>query len=242
MNRNLINEVERVKSLMILEYEKIKLGTVSHPNVKVESDIHSDSVPKALIDDLQTAASNSGIVVTITTAKSDHDRKTKSGVDSRHYTGQAVDIAIIDGKGSGGASNSKNGSPEFREKGNKLKDELVKLGYSWNRESGNPKAVLWQTDIGGNHYNHLHVSNQSGESGADIDILSPSSEPESSNISPEEKIQLSDFLNILNQDYDGQKIGDLAGIFDEDLQKKPKGLFDVMRDFYTFWGMFNKKP
>jgi hypothetical protein len=49
-----------------------------------------------------------------------------------------------------------------------LKDALVALGYTWNKESGNDKAVLWQTNIGGNHYNHLHVSNRSGASDAEL--------------------------------------------------------------------------
>jgi hypothetical protein len=39
------------------------------------------------------------------------------------------------------------------------------MGYTLNTESGNSKAVLWQTNTGGNHFNHLHVSNNSGESG-----------------------------------------------------------------------------
>jgi hypothetical protein len=40
------------------------------------------------------------------------------------------------------------------------------MGYALNAEGGNQKAVLWQTDTGGNHYNHLHVSNKEGVSGS----------------------------------------------------------------------------
>jgi len=69
------------------------------------------------------------------------------------------------------ASNETNGNPSFREKGNLLKDALVKLGYTWNTESGNNKAVLWQTNTGGNHFNHLHVSNNSGASDAELESL-----------------------------------------------------------------------
>ena len=54
-------------------------------------------------------------------------------------------------RGAGGASNSTNGSENFRIAGNRLKDALVELGYNWNGERGHKKAVLWQTDIGGNH-------------------------------------------------------------------------------------------
>jgi hypothetical protein len=87
----------------------------------------------------------------------------------------AVDIAILNGVGARGASGPNNGNPEFREFGNRLKDALVQLGYTWNTESGNDKAVLWQTNTGGNHYNHLHVSNKSGASDAELEKLSFSS-------------------------------------------------------------------
>jgi hypothetical protein len=45
------------------------------------------------------------------------------------------------------------------------------MGYRWNSEKGNDKAVLWQTDMGGNHFNHLHISNQS-ESGSGAPVAS----------------------------------------------------------------------
>jgi hypothetical protein len=76
--------------------------------------------------------------------------------------GTGVDVAILNGIGSGGATNEYNGNEKFRNLGNELKDALVSMGYSWNRESGQDKAVLWQTNIGGNHYNHLHISNRVG--------------------------------------------------------------------------------
>jgi hypothetical protein len=64
----------------------------------------------------------------------------------------------LNGVGSGGAFSSTSGNATFRELGNKFKNELVSLGYSWNVEDGQPKAVLWQTSAGGNHFNHVHVS------------------------------------------------------------------------------------
>lgn len=168
------NEVNKIISVyttilenksLLKEFDSIRLVDTNYSNVKFDNDsTRNDSVNKALLDDIQQAASNVGIVATITTAKSGHKEKTTSGNTSRHMSGAGVDIALLNGVSSGGASNSSNGSPEFRALGNKLKDSLVSLGYTWNSESGNPKAVLWQTGIGGNHYNHLHVSNNSGES------------------------------------------------------------------------------
>jgi hypothetical protein len=172
------NEVNKIISVystilenksILKEFDTVRLADTNYSNVKFDNDsTRNDSVNKVLLDDIQQAASNVGIVATITTAKSGHSEKTKSGHTSRHMSGAGVDIALLNGVGSGGASNSNNGSPEFRTLGNKLKDSLVSLGYTWNSESGNPKAVLWQTDTGGNHYNHLHVSNNSGETSDNV--------------------------------------------------------------------------
>lgn len=109
-----------------------------------------------VIQDIAIAAQAAGVVATITTAKTGHS----TDKDSRHANGTGVDVAIIDGIGSGGATNSTNGNAAFRALGYKLKDALVSMGYVWNSEKGNDKAVLWQTNTGGNHYNHLHISNR----------------------------------------------------------------------------------
>ena len=143
----------------------VKLNKTSYPNVKFDNDgTQNDYVNDALLSDLQKAAQSVGIVITITTAKTGHNSLTINGRPSRHMDGTGVDVAILDGIGSGYATNSSNGIPKFRELGNKIKNALVSMGYTWNVESGNDKAVLWQTDTGGNHYNHLHVSNRTGES------------------------------------------------------------------------------
>ncbi len=146
----------------------VQIGDVNYSNVKVDNDSKYDEVNDTLLDDLQKAGQSSGIVATITTASTGHSKYTKDGNESRHGFGTAVDIAILNGVGYG---NSK-----FKEYGDKLKDALVSMGYSWNNESGNPKAVLWQTYIGGNHYNHLHVSNKEGVSGtpsSNFEIATP---------------------------------------------------------------------
>ena len=159
---NILND----KNIINEELNLVKLNTTSYSNLKFDSDgTQNDSVNKPLLDDINAAAKSVGIVATITTAKTGHNRTTKGSNNvSRHMNGTGVDVAILDGVGSGGASNSKNGLPKFRELGFKLKDALVSMGYTWNTESGKDKAVLWQTDMGGNHYNHLHISNRTGQS------------------------------------------------------------------------------
>lgn len=161
-NKNLIRESLNIVPLAKTNYSHVKYD---YDNTK------NDSVNKPLLDDMQAAGQSVGVVLTITTAKSGHGAKTKSGNLSRHTKQTAVDISRLNGIGSNGASNGTNGNSEFRALGNKVKNALVSMGYRWNSERGNDKAVLWQTDMGGNHFNHLHISNQS-ESGSGAPIAS----------------------------------------------------------------------
>lgn len=151
--------IENKKIISLNEIKPITLSQTRYNNVKIGSRASSDSVNKALLDDLQTAASKAGITITITTASTGHNTKTTSGSDSRHPQKTAVDIGLINGQDSGKANSDTTGDANFRSLGTKLKDALVAMGYTWNNEKNQNKAVLWQTNIGGNHYNHLHISN-----------------------------------------------------------------------------------
>ena len=213
MNRILIEEINKNKRLMNLsENDLVKLSNTSYSNVNHDDDAtKNDLVSKALLDDIQKAADSVGIVATITTAKSGHNTHVKgSKRTSRHMKNIAVDVAILNGIGSGGASNSTNGNAEFRRLGNKLKNALVSMGYTWNRESGNDKAVLWQTNTGGNHYNHLHISNRTGVS-SNINVGSEDSDTEDdipTSVTSTAKDKLN---NILNSNLNGSLIKDLIG-------------------------------
>ena len=164
----------------ILENKKVSEAVDVYDNVDFKDYVVGKSTPSkdnintALLQDVQTAAKMAGLNVDITTAISGHDGGTS------HETGNAVDVAKINGIGSGGATNETNGNAEFRKLGNKLKDALVSMGYVWNTEIGNTKSVLWQTNKGGNHFNHVHISNNSGEtsekSTKNTDTSKPSSE------------------------------------------------------------------
>ena len=182
-----------MKKIIKLNEKYVPIKDLTGGNVNVDNDISTDNINSYLINDLKTVSQQTGIKIQITSAKSDHGKGTKSGNVSRHYTNQAVDIARLNGQGSSGASNGKNGSAQFRDNGNKIKDALVKLGYKWNSEGkSNPKAVLWQTNTGGNHFNHLHVSNTSGEGSPPID--SGSSDTSSSDTSS--SVETSDNVKI----------------------------------------------
>ena len=168
--KNILLESIRLKNVLLQEID-VKIGDQTSYNMQVSDRAKNDSVNQELLDDIKTAARNANVKVQISWAKSGHSVKTITGNISRHATNDAVDISKLQDlndsnetrlRGSGGATNSYNGKKTFRDAGNRLKDALVALGYNWNSERGHKKAVLWQTTTGGNHFNHLHVSNRDG--------------------------------------------------------------------------------
>ena len=148
-----------------------------------------DIINTALLQDVQTAAKSAGLKVDITTAVSGHDKGT------RHETGDAVDVAIINGKAV---------SPSNRGDADKLVAALVSMGYVKNSESGNPKAVLTFGFKG--HDNHVHISNTTS---------STSQSPTNTNTSSD-NISLSDDSSS-NTSYDDDD--DQVGSFVKDIGK-----------------------
>lgn len=110
----------------------------------------SDDINIFLLQDVQSAAKTAGVNVSITTAISGHSPK------GRHPSGNAVDIAIINGKSV---------SRSNRADADKFVDALVSMGYSKNVEIGNDKAVLTFGFEG--HDDHVHVSNKGTSSSSD---------------------------------------------------------------------------
>lgn len=110
-----------------------------------------------LLDDLNKVASGLGFTIRVGTAITGHSQMTTSGNVSRHTRGWAGDIDTINGVTYG--SNPK----LFTQYAKELQDALVQSGYTKNSESGNQAAVLFGFNDparGGNHLNHVHVSNK----------------------------------------------------------------------------------
>lgn len=112
-----------------------------------------DVINQDLLKDVSDAAKKAGVEVSITTAVTGH----KKG--GRHETGNAVDIAVVNGLGFSG------GKKDAEKKGiyddiMKFVDALESMGYKKNVESGNDKAVLTFGFPG--HDNHIHISRKSG--------------------------------------------------------------------------------
>lgn len=153
-----------------------------------------DTINTTLLQDIQTAAKSAGLKVDITTAVSGHDKGT------RHETGNAVDVAIINGKAV---------SPSNRTDADKLVNALVSMGYVKNSESGNPKAVLTFGFKG--HDNHVHISNTTS---------STSQSPKNTNTSSDNLSLSNDSLSNTsssNTSYDDDD--DQVGSFVKDIGK-----------------------
>jgi len=134
-NKRLVFEVTDIYNN--IEFRNIGLGNPA-----------TDNISTSLLNDIQTAAKSAGLNVSVTTAVSGHKPS------PRHDGGQAVDIAMINGKAV---------SPSNRADADKLVAALVSMGYNKNAEGpSNPKAVLTFGVEG--HDDHVHVSNTGGAS------------------------------------------------------------------------------
>jgi hypothetical protein len=148
---NEFNKITRTYDIISdMKKNKVTEAADNYSNVDFKDNVVGNSTPSkdniniSLLQDVQTAAKNANLKVDITTAISGHSP------GSRHDSGNAVDIAIINGKAV---------SLNNRGDADKLVNELIKLGYTKNSESGNDKAVLTFGFKG--HDNHVHVSKKS---------------------------------------------------------------------------------
>ena len=144
-----------MKKLIQLLEANIQVSSLSCANVKVDSDTSGDKVNDALLNDICKAAKNAQVTVTITTAISGHAAETAAGNPSRHPSGNAVDISLI--------NETPVKTPSNRENVDNFVNQLEILGYTKNSESGNPKSVLTFGFPG--HDNHVHVSNNEQSTG-----------------------------------------------------------------------------
>lgn len=132
----------------------VKPSESVYPNITFSDRSENDEINKALLDDIQTAASAAGVKVNVGYAKTGHGKMTKSGNVSRHYKNSAVDINIVGGKVV---------NPENKEIVNRFVDKLIAMGYTKNSEGpSHPKAVLTYGFPA--HDDHVHVSNMTDDS------------------------------------------------------------------------------
>jgi hypothetical protein len=142
-------------------YNLINEAVDTYSNVEFRDGVVGNSTPSkdninlALLSDIQSAAKKANVQVSVTTAVTGHRKGT------RHQSGNAVDIAMINGKGWSDENAAK--TKGIYDDIERFVNELKNLGYLINvKESGNPKVVLWFGYK--NHNNHVHISNKSGAS------------------------------------------------------------------------------
>jgi hypothetical protein len=168
MKPELLKEISQIKRQISLLEDFVMVDETGFSFITTDNDAtRTDKISRALLQDINTAAKKARVKAVITTASSGHSEKTISGTRSRHADNNAVDIATINRESAQGASSNNPGNLEFKKLGDALVNELVNMGYSLNVESGKDKAVLWQTNKGGNHYNHVHVSNRTDEASSE---------------------------------------------------------------------------
>jgi murein DD-endopeptidase MepM/ murein hydrolase activator NlpD len=128
---------------------------------RAKKDRDAGIINPILISDIIKALKSINMRAEISWARTGHSKFTNTGSISRHWSGNAVDISVIEGVGNpkGKGSNSGIGDANFMKNGDRLVAELEKMGYTFG-ERGKIKGYLWRTDTGGNHWNHVHVSNK----------------------------------------------------------------------------------
>ena len=169
---------KQVKEVLNPNYQELPLAVtkVAEVSGKVFFRVESDRarMNKALLKDLEKAAEISGLSFMVTTAITGHSKYTTSGHISRHGAGNAVDIGIINGWSYGDQY------IKFTYAATKLTATFESLGYKRNSEKGNPKAVLFgfnDKKLGGNHLNHIHVSNKSNKESSVVQQYGANGEP-----------------------------------------------------------------
>lgn len=165
MDKKIENILNLYENILSTE-NQLKEVVDSYENIDFKDNIVGSSTPSkdnintSLLKDIEIAAKRANVKVIVTTAVSGHKSKTSSGNVSRHSTGNAVDISIINGK-----------SVRTIDKNiiDKFVNELVKMGYVRGVESGNPKSILDYTFKGGGHEGHIHIS-RTDKGASDISI------------------------------------------------------------------------
>jgi lysophospholipase L1-like esterase len=97
----------------------------------------------------------------IVTTGTNHDQFTTSGNVSDHYTGNAVDISMA---ANGGTDDGPVGdaiaASAFMAAG-VPRDEAIRRGRAGGAQTvvvnGRSIQIIWKSDVGGNHHNHVHV-------------------------------------------------------------------------------------
>lgn len=155
MKPELLKEIAQIKRQISLLEDFVMPKDVTYSNIEFTDNSKSDKVNRALLDDVNKAAKQAGIKARVGTITKNHP-SLKTGKDSLHPSGMAVDIDMVNGKPV---------SQKIKDVVDNFVSELEKLGYNKNVERGFDKSVL--TFGFPDHDNHVHVSNRTEEASSE---------------------------------------------------------------------------
>ena len=151
MKPELLKEIALIKHQISLLEDYVLPKDVSYSNIKFRDKDIPDKVNRALLDDINLAASRGNVVVTIGAIKSKHPKGKKNDPTSRHTDGNAVDIPIINGKPV---------RKEIKSEVERFTNQLENLGYTKNPEIERNEIKAFLTFGFPGHDDHVHVSNE----------------------------------------------------------------------------------
>jgi len=131
---------------------------VSYSNIVFRDKNIPDKVNRALLDDINLAASKGNVVVTIGAIKSKHPKGKNNDPSTRHTFGNAVDIPIINGKAV---------RKEIKSEVERFTNQLENLGYTKNKEEEGNQIKAFLTFGFPGHDDHVHVSNRTDEASSE---------------------------------------------------------------------------
>ena len=151
MKPELLKEIALIKHQISLLEDYVLPKDVSYSNIVFRDKDIPDKVNRALLDDINLAASRGNVVVTIGAIKSKHPKGKKNDPGTRHTFGNAVDIPIINGKAV---------RKEIKSEVEKFTNQLENLGYTKNKEKEGNQQKAFLTFGFPEHDDHVHVSNK----------------------------------------------------------------------------------
>jgi hypothetical protein len=167
MKPELLKEIAQIKRQISLLEDFVMPKDVSYSNIEFTDNSKYDKVNRALLDDINKSAKQANVKVRVGTITKNHP-SLKSGEDSRHPSGMAVDVDMVNGKAV---------SQKIKDVVDNFVRELEKLGYNKNAEIGFDKSVL--TFGFEDHDDHIHVSNRTDEASSEEEDSEENSEEDS---------------------------------------------------------------
>jgi len=172
------NKLNNITAALPKEITKADLDAYVKFSDQAERDYNNGIINPNTIKDLVAIGKAANIKIYVGTSRAGHSCETTSGNLSRHMKGYGLDLPgfyDLSGTINGGkytSSPNANSAGTVNANFKALADRFVAaastLPNSARSEGGNQRGILWyfnQKKLGGNHFNHVHYSNNQNYSG-----------------------------------------------------------------------------